>query len=115
MEKVIYSNKQGLGIILNSDELESDFFNANEFKVCNQNLIPGTYTDLFGMFYDKVRFVGSLKDDSTVMCFHLGNDTNLFESKSYYSCFYYISEYRILNKYKEHTARDYNFINRKWK
>lgn len=114
MEKVIYSNKSGLGIILSANENEVDFFTYKEFQVVNTIIKPTDFTNLFGLFTSQVRFCGCLIGDENCMVFHLGNDGNLFELK-YYSCFYYINEWRLANKYSENTCRDFNWINGSWK
>jgi hypothetical protein len=59
--------------------------------------------------------VGTLKDDAKCMVFHLGDNADLFDTKKYYSCFYWIAENRICNKYKELSARDFLYVNGKWK
>jgi hypothetical protein len=115
MEKVIYSKKGGLGIILDIGEKESEYFNNDSFKINGQILIHGAKTTLFGMFDKPVRFVGALKDDPKRMVFHLGDHADFFDSKRYYSCFYWIAENRICNKYSELSARDFIFVNGKWK
>lgn len=115
MEKVIYSDKGGLGIISDSNENENDFIQDTSFLINGIQMNPGEKTTLFGMFEKEVKFVGSLTEDAKCMVFYLGQVNDLFESKKYYSCFYWIAENRILNKYQEYTARDFLFVNGKWK
>jgi hypothetical protein len=119
MEKVIYKNKQGLGIILTEGEQESDFFVAKDFNVCGEIIRVGDYTSLSGLFSSPIRYVGISKEDLkkgfNCMVFYAGKDANLLECKRYYSCFYWISETRLLNKYAHNTVRDFNFVNGEWK
>lgn len=115
MEKVIYSNMCGCGIILNSDESEVDYFEPKEFIINGAKLNTGDFTNLSGLFNKPVRYVGVLKGDSNCMCFRLGYNVDFFGSKTFYSCFFWISESRLVNKYTENSARDFNWINGKWK
>jgi hypothetical protein len=112
MEKVIYSNKGGLGIILNDGENEYDFILEKSFTINGSLLNPGDNTELGGMFDKPVKYVGALNEGNhNCMVFYLGLDKNYH----YYSCFYWITENRIANKYKENTARDFNWVNGKYK
>ncbi len=115
MEKVIYNNKGGLGCILEGHEKEQDFFEKQSFVVNGQTIHPEDYTNLMGLFTSPVRFVGALKDKQNCMIFFLGTDGNLFENLNYYSCFFWIAENRLANKYTDSTARDFNFIGGVWK
>lgn len=115
MEKVIYSNKGGLGIILEDFDNQNDFIEPKAFKVNNDNLIPGMKTNLNGLFNEEVYFLGCLKNEKNCMIFFLGEEENLFDKKRYYSCFYWISENKLANKYTENSARDFNWINGCWK
>lgn len=115
MEKVIYQNKGGLGIILEASEKESSFFGPKEFTINGTTIKPGDYTDLFGLFIEPVLYVGNLLEDENCMVFLLGEDENLFHKLTYYSCFYWITETRLANKYTDSTVRDYNWINNAWK
>lgn len=115
MEKLIYSHNQGLGIILDDLEQEIDYFIPREMLVVDTVLMPGEMTDLFGIYTEPLRYVGVMKGDEKCMVFYLGDDADLFSSRRYYSCFYWISETRILNKYKEGTVRDYQWIDGRWK
>lgn len=116
MEKVIYKNKGGLGLILSASENESDFIKPKDFIINGKEIKSETMTDLFGLFTEPVRFAGVLNDDENCMCFMLGNgEGDLFDIPTYYSCFYWISETRLANKYKEGTVRDFKWINGAWK
>lgn len=115
MEKVIYSNQGGLGIILNDHKDESVYFEAKEYIVNGEVLTPGTMTTLSGLYSEPLQYMGTLKDDTKCMVFKLGDESNLFDTKIYYSCIYWITELRVANKYKEGTARDFIFKNGKWK
>jgi hypothetical protein len=115
MEKVIYNNKGGMGVILEGKELEADIFNPLQYKVGNEILQPQVFTTLGGLFIQPVRYVGALIGDCDYLCFHLGDETDLFTIKSYYSCFKWLTETRLVNKYAEKTARDLNWVNGVWK
>lgn len=115
MEKVIYANSQGLGVILDNNDNEKNIFDPIPVLLHGEILEPGQFTSLDGLFNEKLRFVGFLKNEKNVMCFFIGEEKDLFSNIRYYYCFFYINENRIANKYKEGTARDYNWINNKWK
>jgi hypothetical protein len=117
MEKIIYSENGGLGIILDSNENENDFIDTTKsFIINNQTMMPNDNTTLFGMYDAPAIYVGALKEgNNNCMVFCLGSNDDLFESKTYYSCFYWINERRIANKYKEGTVRDFIFVNGVWK
>lgn len=115
MEKVIYNNSQGLGLVLNGHDNDKDIFEKKSVLLHGSILNTNDFTTLDGLFSEPLKFAGFLKNDKNVMCFYIGNDENLFENIKYYYCFYYINEFRIANKYKEGSVRDYNWINNKWK
>lgn len=114
IERVIFSGNNGMGLIA-TNEQETTFINKEPVKLHGVIIEPDTLTALDGLFTRPVRYAGLLKGDNKVMCFHLGFDKNMFEKTDYYCCYYWISENRILNKYKEGTARDFNWINNQWK
>lgn len=109
MEKVIYNRGGGLGIILEAHEKESDFFGNDSFTILKTHLKKGDFTDLFGLFSEPVEYVGNLIYDKKCMVFSLGSDSDLFDTLTYYSCFYWIAENRLANKYSERTVRDFNW------
>lgn len=115
MEQVIYSDKGGLGMILNHDEKESDFIIDHPVMINGKELQPGSFTELFGMFLKPVRYVGLAKDELNKMIFHLGNEEDLFNTQKYYSCFYRIAENRIANQYQHGSLRDFLFVKNRWK
>ncbi len=115
MEKVIYSRGGGLGIILDSQENEKDFFVEKSFVINGQTIQPGDFTDLFGLYSAPARYVGVLKEDEICMAFCLGSSSNLFETQTFYSCFYWLAEDRVANKYSEGSCRDYRWIGGRWK
>lgn len=115
MQKVIYSNQGGLGVILTAGEQESDLFKDKTFVVNGLAIRPGDTTDLFGLFNKPVRYVGVLRDDETCMVFHLGMESDIFGEIAYYNCFYWIAESRLATKYAEHTVRDFKWIGGSWK
>ncbi len=118
MEKVIYSCNGGLGVILHNEN-EADFINHESIFVGDRLFLPGDMTDFMGMFIKPIRYAGLLIESESesrkIMCFHTGDDSDLFGKKSYYYCFYKISDSRIFNKYTENSGRDYNWINGQWK
>ena len=115
MEKVIYQNKGGLGIILEPSDNREQLFGKKEFKINNLIIKPGDYTDLFGLFTEPVKYVGNLLEDENCMVFLLGDDADLFHQITYYSCFYWINENRLANKYTDSSVRDFNWVNNTWK
>lgn len=115
MQKVIYSNKGGLGIILDPNEKEESFFGSKQFIINGTTLQQTDTTNLFGLFDRPVRYAGNLLDDEKCMVFYLGHTPELFGFRRYYSCFYWITEKRLVNKYTPYSARDFLFVNGKWK
>ena len=117
MQKVIYKDKGGCGLILENGEEEKDFIEEKSVILHGEELVPGSFTNLDNLFNKPIRYAGILKNekDSIVMCFHTGNEENLFSEVKYYYCFFWISQFRIANKYSENTARDFNWINNNWK
>lgn len=115
MEKVIYSRGGGLGIILDSQESEKDFFMEKSFVINGQTIHPGDFTDLFGLYSAPARYVGVFKEDKICMAFCLGSSSNLFETKTFYSCFYWLAEDRVANTYSEGAWWDYRWISGRWK
>ncbi|MFN8238610.1 MAG: hypothetical protein U0T77_10620 [Chitinophagales bacterium] len=116
MEKVIYGNNQGLGIVLDEFEQIDDFVLKSSVVLHGNILEPGSWTDLDRMFSSRVRYEGLLKgEDHNIMVFFIGVDADLSEHKSFYQCFYWLNETRIGNKYKEGTFRDFNWKDNKWK
>lgn len=108
IERVTYNNKGGMGIIANEPlplRLESVMLHG-------QTLEPNQFTTLDGLFDGEVKYVGLFNDTThKIMCFHLGKSDGL----DYYSCFMHLSDTRIANKYKEYTARDFNWNGHRWK
>ena len=118
IEKVIYKGNQGLGIIMDESEDESNYIGKTNIIINGVEITPGQKTTLFGMFDQDVTYCGILKDDpanSLCMVFLLGNHADLFDHKRYYACFYWITPTRILNIYKEGSARDFIYVDGKWK
>lgn len=117
MEKVIYSKNGGLGIMMSSDENKLDFIEEKSTKILGSVIVPGTKTTLSNYFLNPVEFVGFVRGEKDCMCFYLGeNQPDLFgTSIKYFKCIYRISQSRIVDKFKEGTARDFQWINGKWK
>ncbi|QNS40162.1 hypothetical protein H0S70_07045 [Chryseobacterium manosquense] len=115
MERVIYSKSGGCGLILDENEREEDFILPMGVQLHGNELNPGDYTTLDGMFSEKLRFVGIMTDSEHVeMVFHAGDDADLFESKKYYYIFYWLTENRIANSYAPRTVRDFFWVGH-WK
>lgn len=108
MQRLIYSKSGGMGILLEPNEKEEDFFENKSFEIAGQTISPGSMTDLCSLFSEPIRFVGALKEDLSVMVFHLGSDTDLFGEVNYYSCFIWLTPLRVCNRYSEGTVRDYH-------
>lgn len=116
MTKTIYTMQQGLGLILDADEKESDFILPMGVMLHGEELRAGDYTTLDGYFEVPLRFVGVMTDEDHVeMIFQAGDDTDLFGSRKYYYRVYWISENRIVNCYSIGSARDFNWIDNHWK
>lgn len=116
MEKVIFSGNGGSGIIMTQHDKESDYISKSPITVNGVQLNPDDMTTCFGLFGKKVRYAGLLiEDDKECMCFHLGEHADLFETKSYYNCFWKISEDRLCTCYSYGSARDLLYVKGKWK
>lgn len=116
MEKVIYKNQGGMGIILDLKENENDFIIPQALKIVDSLLNPGEFTDLHGLFTEPIRFCGLLKNEtSKTLVFHTGDSSTLFESKKYYYCFVWIHNLRLANSYSYLSMRDFNWVNGSWK
>jgi hypothetical protein len=116
MEQVLFSNNGGLGIILNSNESESDFFKTEEIKIVDETLIPNSFYNLFGFFIEPIRFCGIFNiKNHRFLIFHSGNEDDLFDSKKYYYCIGYLSPIKLFNQYAPFTARDFNWNGNEWK
>lgn len=114
IEKVIYENGGGLGIILINED-ESDFIIKKNISLHDEIIQADSFTNLDGKFIEKIRYAGLLIENENIMCFHAGDDSDIFEHRQYYYCFHRIDEYTIANKYREGTSRDFKWINEKWK
>lgn len=115
IEKVFFAGGFGQGFILQDKTKEESLLLKENINILDQVITPGNMTDLAGFFLKKIQFVGFLKEETNCMCFYLGCEQSLFETKYYYDCYYLITESRIFKKYGEHFGRDYNFIDNKWK
>ena len=115
MVKCIYSNNGGLGLILDSQESILTYTHHEEYKIGDQILQPEDVTDLFGLFSEPVLFIGALCNTKNAMVFYLGSDENLFETKRYYSVFFWISPTRVCNKYTLNSVRDFHLQGGKFK
>lgn len=107
MRKVIYSNNYGVGVILDAGEQEADFMLPKAMMIVDEVMMPGDMTMLGGLFNKPVRYAGVLKDDERCMCFYMGPSDD--GKVTYYSCFFWITELRLANKYSERTCRDFHW------
>lgn len=115
MEKTIFSNNGGAGIVL-INELEDDFIMKKSFTVHGTTIEPDSMTVLDGFFTEPIRYAGMLKNEEIcTLCSHTGSISDMFDKYDYYYCFFYISETRLANKYSPKSARDFKWINGKWK
>jgi hypothetical protein len=114
VEYVYYSNKGGLGIITQNETIDS-LVNKTPTSVLSKEINPTDKTDMFGFYTAPMAFVGMLKDKPSCMVFHAGSDDNMFDKVDYYYCLYRIAEDRLCNSYSPLTARDFIFVNNKWK
>jgi hypothetical protein len=114
LEKVIWSNSGGAGFII-YNEVEEKYILKGSVELHGLKLTTGDLTDLDGLFTKPIRFAGLLKDEHTVMCFHTGDEEDLFELRQYYYCFWWISPTRIFNKYSHNAGRDFNWVKGDWK
>lgn len=110
MDKVFFSDNQGMGIINDSKELNLP---EKQFQIGNEVIHKGCKTTLFGYFDKPVEYVGVL--DKKFMVFHLGGDENLFGCTHYFKAIMYLSEKRIFVLFKEHSGRDFLLKDGQWK
>ena len=116
VEKVIYSNNVGTGIICNTEKEIEQIIEKVNITINNVVIEPCTLTDLSGFFLEKIKYLGLLKNENhKVMVFLLGYDTDLFEKKIYLKTYFKIANNRIADKYSCLGCRDFNFVNNEWK
>jgi hypothetical protein len=117
MQKVIYANQGGLGIILDQNESEADVFKQEPIEVGTSVLSTGTMTTLYGFFKSEVRYVGTYHWEgcNRLMVFCAGSEKDLFDTQTYYYLLAYISPTMIANKYSDNSARGYQLKNGQWK
>jgi len=117
MQKVIYKNQGGLGIILDQNESEADVFKQEPIEVGTSLLLPEAMTTLYGFFVKEVRYVGTYhwKGCNRLMVFCAGSERDIFETQTYYYLLAYISPTMIANKYSDNTARGFQLVDGQWK
>ena len=108
MERVLYSQKEGAGIICEAGEI----IPVRKDSVCivDEVIMPGTFTDLKGFYKRAVEYIGldASNSDSKIMIFHLGSSKDLFP-KSYYAEVLYLTPTRFYIQYNPLGGRDYNW------
>ena len=114
LEKVIYKSGGGMGIILRNGK-EKNYFAPKSVTLHGVTIEAGDNTKLDDMFTHNVRYVGRLIGDENCLVFYAGTEFSLFGKVDYYYCFMNVNENRICNKYSYFSARDFNWINNKWK
>lgn len=117
MERVIYKNNGGLGLIL-TNESESNHILPQDIILHGITLHPGDMTSIDGMFTAPMRYAGTISHpslDLRVICLHAGNEENLFTNHSYYYCLIYLDQLTLINKFTENTARNFIWKDGKWK
>jgi len=132
MERVIYKNNGGLGLIL-TNESESDFILAEDVVLHGETLKPGDMTTIDGMFTAPMRYAGTIYHTnpetenykgllisapgtrSRAICLHAGDEENLLVKQSFYYCLFYIDENTLVNKFTDSTARNFIWKDGKWK
>lgn len=115
MQLTIYNNGGGLGFFLEDGEEEKDFVNQEPVLLHGKTLTPGEFTTLDGVFMKPLRYAGVMMDDgSKLMCFHNGDESDLFGSKHHYYQYYWLNENRIGNIFKAGTFRDYHWRKNHW-
>lgn len=111
IETVIFSNNMGEGLILKPGE--NIEFRKETPLVAGEYLIPGTFTSMSGYFRHSLEFCGVINKNGLV--FHIGDDTNLFDTKKYYQVVHLISETRVFSMFTFQSGRDFNYVNGRWK
>ena len=116
MEKVLFGNGVGQGIIFNSDIDLKSHINPTSVFIGNETIYAGQMTSMQCFFYIDILYLGMLKDDKyTCLCFELGREKDLFTEKIYVTAIYKITDKRLFKKYALHSGRDFNYIKGKWK
>ena len=116
VEKVIYSNHVGTGIICNTEKEVEQIIEKVNITINNVDIEHGTLTDLSGFFLEKIKYLGLLKNENhKVMVFLLGYENDFFEKKIYLKTYFKISNNRIADKYSYSGCRDFNYVENKWK
>jgi hypothetical protein len=110
MEKVIYSDNCGEGLILYNDEKIN--IKPLLVKIANEIIHPGEKTTMSGYFKEPLLYCGLYRK---ALVFYIGTEQNLFESIHYYQIVHKISENRLFSMFRFDSGRDFNFINGIWK
>ena len=114
-QEVIYNLNGGIGIITVGLD-EEEFIDKTVITVGGQILQPNQLTTLNGYFNEPIRYCGLQKEqENKIMVFHSGENADLFETKNFYYCVYWINEDRIGNVYALGSLRDFHFKNGQWK
>lgn len=114
MEKVIFKNKGGIGLILLSDECITDYVNETPITLVDETIQPNQYTDLKGLLTDKIKYVGLLKDKKNCMVMEQGGTEDLFGVCKFYTCFFLIDKTILVTKHTEKNATAFRYINGTW-
>lgn len=117
MEFTLFSQGQGSGYISeNSIEIYNQI-NQTPISLNNKIINPGTKTSLDNHFCREVKYLGVKINnlDTEELIFELGYSEYLFNKTFYYQSIFKISENRIMEIFKKASARDFIFINGKWK
>lgn len=108
--QTIFSDNNGAGLIVSIGQ-EEQYIEPNPISLHNDVLRPGEKVDLDGHLSMKFRYVGTLKTDHDLMCFHLTDD--LFYS--YYLTYSKIDQNTIYTNFSWKGGRDYIWNGQKWK
>lgn len=115
MQLTIYNKGGGLGFFLEDGDKEQDFVQRDSVILHGETLNPDDFTTLDGIFTKPLRYAGIMNDNgSKLMCFHNGEESNLFENKDHYYQYYWLNENRIGNIFSVGTFRDFHWRKNHW-
>jgi hypothetical protein len=120
INEVIFSDKQGSGIIADSySELQQAVsIHAEPIQLGDLVILPGTKTNLEGFFISPLIYLGLyasiwglfLPSNSRAMLFYMGEH----EGKHYAQLVYWITNNRFYLQYQDSGGRDYNKVKGVW-
>lgn len=112
MDKVIYSDKQGSGVVCSNSKEIYSLAQKKPIRINGTTYNPGDFTNLDNFFCRQLEYIGRNENEAF---FLMGTNNDLFNEKWYYQSIYVISETRIFLMYAPNSGSDYNYVKTRWK